>query len=50
MYKGDVRGDFSGDFRGDFKQELEGDCRIKLRSVQVNVSSGPGLVQFRAQV
>ena len=48
--KGDLKGDNKGDIRGDFKQDLEGDCRIKLRSVQVDVRSGPGLVQFRAQV
>ena len=47
----DLEVDLEGDFRGDFKQDLEGVLlAVKLRSVKVQVRSGPGLVQYRAQI
>ena len=49
--EGDLEVDLEGDFRGDFKQDLEGVLlAVKLRSVKVQVRSGPGLVQYRAQI
>ena len=44
-----------GDFRGDFKQDMEGDLLsssdwVRSRSGLVQVRSGPGLVQFIAQI
>ena len=47
--EGDFEGNLEGDFRGDFKQDMEG-LAVKLRSGKVHVRSGPGLVQFTAQI
>ena len=44
----DSEGDSKGDFRGDFKQDIEGD--LLSSSGQVQVRSGPGLVQSTAQI
>ena len=61
MFKGELEGDLEGDLKeylkGDFEVDLEVDLErglqtelgrglaVKLRSVKVQVRSGPGLVQ-----
>ena len=44
----DLEGDSKWDLRGDFKQVMEGD--LLSSSGQVRSRSGPGLVQFTAQI
>ena len=52
--KGDLEGDFvvdlEGDFRGRLQRGLGRGLAVKHRSVKVQVRSGPGLVQFTAQI
>ena len=50
-----LEGDLEGDSKGDFKQDMEGDLlsssgQVRSRSGLVQVWSGPGLVQFTAQI
>ena len=46
MFKEDLEGDSKGDFSGEFKQYFVGD----LLSCSGQLRSGPGLVQFTAQI
>ena len=46
----DLEGDIRGDFRGDFKTGLGRGLTVKFWSVKVQVRSGSGLVQYRAQI
>ena len=53
--EGNLEGGSKGDFRGDFKQNMEGDLlsssgQVRSRSGLVQFRSGPGLVQFTAQI
>ena len=46
VFKGDL--DVGGGPEGELKGNLEGD--LEIRSVKVQIKSGPGLVQYRAQI
>ena len=47
--EGELEGDSKGDLETDLKQDIEGHL-LSSRSGKVEVRSGPGLVQFTAQI